>query len=201
MSEIQGGRWDTLLRRLFPVKGPVIAPAISPEIAPCAIVQPYLPELEYLSGVRLGCGQSADAAVSGEFSHVVFENPVGSNVIAVLQDIVVQTAGGALRMAINVAPATGLTLTAKVRDFRWPPGTTAPSTDECVCGVANYTDPIPLGTAMLLWATVATGSERILCRPLVLPPGTCVAVRPTVVNTESRADYYWYERPIEPSEL
>lgn len=78
MTEIQGGRWDGLLKRMFPVKGQAVAPAIGPEIIPTMTVEPYTLRHRILAGERTYGSWNTLGAVENEYGLAMLHNPPDS---------------------------------------------------------------------------------------------------------------------------
>jgi len=201
MTEIQGGRWDRLLARLFPVKGGTIAPSIAPELQPVVQVQTFEPEMYYLKGEKI-CWSTGNVAASvGNFSVMHLENPAGSNVLGIIEAIELMTTTNRIQYIgiANAAHTAAASNGAAVRDTRWPGGGTAPSTDEAT--VQLYSGAIAAIISSAAY-TVRTLANESLIReiPIVLGPGMTLEIRQDVVNADLRASFVWRERSFELSE-
>jgi len=201
VSEIQGGRWDTGLRRLFNIKGPSVAPSLGPEIQPITIAQPWVAENEYLLRNRLCVGYGNKAATVGEYSAVQLENPAGSNTILVVSQVW-HLASGAGSFFINMlAGAHTLSVSngAKAIDTRWK-GYDGPSIDESVGQVWSGSTVAVQGSTIVAYRTTANATARMLV-DFVLDPGGCLLVTASAVNVGvDGVSFWWRERSIEPSE-
>jgi hypothetical protein len=89
-NEIQVGRYNRYLQKLFSMKGPAALTQLSPEMMP---VLPLFHGVEnrYLEGWDRFGFSLFSAAVVGQLSAVRFRNPAGSNVIAVFELITCQS--------------------------------------------------------------------------------------------------------------
>lgn len=204
MTEIQGGRWDNLLRRLFPVKGGSIAPALAPEIQPHVSVQDFLPEMHYLVGEKLGMGWMARAASAGNYGVIQLVNPDDSGVLAIIEEMQASryVAAGLIYVKWdNTGTASGGGKAVNARDARWNGGVCdAPSTEECTCGV--YGADVAASPGSVIWEHYGATVEHyfLSCTPLVIPPGNRVTITTSAQNTAIRGGYIWRERPFLTSE-
>ena len=205
MTEIQGGRWDKFLRKLFPVKGQVIAPNLAPELTPIVEVQPYRSELEYLIGDRL-CGRAAEvAAVAGNYSCLQLSNPADSGHLVIVDGVhygtLVANATMSLGMFVGATTAPNAGLGA-VRDTRWPGGGLAAAAGYTV-GVTAFGNTVAAASATIfLVRTLASNGMSIMHHPgmFVISPGYCFEIRTAVVNIAATMSILWREREFEPSE-
>lgn len=201
MTQIQGGRWDTILRRLFPVKGPVIAPALGAEIVPTVTIQPFLDEMFYLERTVTCVGWGTDAASAGNYSHMYLDNPAGSNKIAVVERLWVTGPGGAGQFYFGFCASPGTTNPGtKTRDLRARPGAYGPASDQTTCAVDALTQAGSMGVVSFMWETGGTASEELPIEPFILEPGSALFCRPSVQNTGVTVNFFWRERFIELSE-
>lgn len=146
MAEIQGGRWDNFLRRLFDLKEGTIAPGVMPEVAPHVDVDPNKPEYEYLRGIGLRGAEISAGAVAGEYSYVQLVNPAGNTQLMCIDHIWIAGQSGATdRFSIRYSGSTLGNLNASIysRDPRHYPGSG---------GMANNVDGIEcrIGSAVAL---------------------------------------------------
>ena len=207
MANIEGGRWEYMIRRLFNIKGAgSVAPVIAPEVMPVAIVQASDPEtygerLEHLCA----CWDGYTAA-AGQFPHIFIVNPVDSGILAVVEAV--------SAFSTNAGPAqfrmfrySGVLTIATVqvtehRDFRYPanPGGATPYVSGIRFGHADFAASQGVGFERRVAPAVDTQVD-FGSPPIILPPGQTLGVVLTTVQTALNVNYAWREIPAAPSEI
>lgn len=205
MSQVQGGRWDTLLRRLFPVTGATVATQIAPEIVPVVMTQEMTPEMYYLRGERLGLGWTIRAAAVGVFSYVHLENPANSGKLVIVEAIQVDCLPAGVQQGVYldwVTPASGQTNTGTIaRDTRWGFPVLGPASERTVARIYTTAPAAPIGSTMMYGVTGPLGDPTMLQGlPLILQPNVQIGVRPWVQDCAVTVLYRWRERAYEPGE-
>lgn len=193
-NEINEGGLNQVLSRRLGMQGGAPASACAPEVFPTLTLENDRPEWGYLKGERLCSTQLFRAAVAGQFSSVQMYLPANSNTIAVVTKLQVLNANQSL-----VSRLTGISggigpWTAQgtaTRDFRWA----ANRTSVIVETIANVAQPA--NTALALF----NFNAQELADPIVIVPGTALAVIGNVVNQAVSVNVAWYERPVLPGEL
>lgn len=201
MTEIQGGRWDTLLRRLFPVKGPSIAPAIAPEIIPTVEVQPYFPEIHYLMRDRI-CQHGVNSTqAAANYTALQLENIATDHIIIIERVLVASDNAGLVYLGISTSGHTcGNAHNASPRDTRWPGGGVAPAVGWTIGRL--FSGPIAAPLTSPTWVTrVQAGAPFVLVdHPIVLAPQHTLEVYHLTQNVALTASFAWRERVLEQSE-
>ena len=204
MSQIEGGRWDGIARKLFNISAPVAVPNLSDEVIPTFEIQNWEPELYVLRRERLLFGSTATGAVAGEFSHVGITNPPDSGVLIIIEQVELAGVPDLIWFAAiepeQLTTALGWTEVAYGnRDFRWPGGAVPTAT----LATARF---VSLNTAVAQGEIVSTGTinsdSSTLPRrfPVVLTPNTGLIFRPSAQAVQMRAAMFWRERPFNPQE-
>lgn len=192
---------NQVLARRLTTPGPAPSPTLEPAIFPSLVLESDRPEWEYVKGATLAGARSTVAAVAGNFSCATLVNPLGSNLIVVLNRVNVLTAagsGGVVR--IEDGSIVGTPVTAGVRDGRWmPPGAGA-------AGARPRAQVFAFAKAALSLATPLWGFPQAsfvsFDEPLVIRPNQSIVLEVTVANIGiSDVSFQWYERPAQPGEL
>ena len=205
MPQIQGGRWDSYLRRLFDIKDPVIAPAVMPEIAPHVSVDNVPFADRYLAGIYMRGAKCTVPVVAGQFAYGQLVQSPSSTSLVVVTDIWIRPAGGAnytfdLRMS-------GATVGTKVsgiyaRDPRVYPGAGGMVQDAGAVTVRRGGAPAIQGSS--LWVgRILDGQMLHLPFEMALWPDdlTNFTVWCETVATGFSLCFHYYERPIVSSEV
>jgi hypothetical protein len=205
MTEIAGGRWDELLRRLFPVKGRAIAPSIAPELIGTVAVQPDAPENGLLRNERLYAQSLYQVAVAGQTQKVLLRNPAASEGLIIVEGIWWTTnvlTDLQLRLQPLPSPPVDLALpvAAVTRDTRQARGVATSAVPGF--GITSFETSVAAGVGSIIWRGRSTGipvSPGIL--PIVLAPDTALLVWSSTAAVELGGALFWRERAAEPSEL
>lgn len=106
MPQIEGGRWDSLLRRLFGISDYGPSPGLSSEIVPTAVAQEWQGDQHFLRGELLAQGIIFQAAVAGQLSQISLFNET-ANILCVVHKIYVRdlTAAADVNIGFDALPA------------------------------------------------------------------------------------------------
>lgn len=200
LNQIQGGRWDNFLRKVFPIKERSIAPILAPELVGYVTVQEWEPELFWARDERLGWGVTGRAAVVGEIAHVQLLNPIDSASLVIVEKIVFDTTSAAIDLASNTGQITGAIRAATApRDQRFA---TLPNIGATVAQLLNASNAAALGSAAYLRILpTATGISIELEFSMIIPPGESLIIRNTGPTAALGVNIFWRERPAEATEL
>lgn len=190
------GRFAFGLKRLLQiVNGPGFE-MVAPELVPVIETQNVAPEIRWLQQERLACGQGqAAAGGAGLNSYVVLWNPIGSKLVAVVEEVAIgPTATGfySLMQLANTAttiPAGAAASTnARSRDFRYE-GTP-------MCQIFSGTDQATdLAGALTMFSLAQSANTyQPIKFPLVLGAGNYLIVRNVTANSALQVSFAWRER-------
>lgn len=200
INQIQGGRWDKFLRRLFPIKDRSIAPILASELVGQVVVQEWSTEMYKLRGDNLAVAMGAIGPIALEFSHIKIRNPQLSGNLVIVERLMITTGANLTVVAafegIEIAGFTPI-----ATSFRDSRSNSATLVGNTVAVVSTNTDLAQLGgTAVARWQVLSTDSKESAF-PLVLGPGSGMIIRAATVNIGLRVTLFWRERVAEPSEL
>ncbi len=197
MNDIQVGRYSAILHKLLGISEGSPAPTLAPELLAAIALEVDRPEWAFLAGERLCIGYGIQAAVGGQLGHVQLINPIGSGVLAVVQEILVSTSATmAVRIGQLDTPLGGASASAYgYRERRLPAGvqTTA-------CDVNTDSSVGSQITTELTHLPVLVNVTNQFKIPWVLSPGTGVCVRGGSADVQANVNYVWTERAMEPAE-
>jgi hypothetical protein len=197
-NEILSGRFNRGLLKFFSMKGPAPSPQLSGEISTflqmfSGVEDTFLFSLErFAQAIAVAPG----AAATGGFQ---LRNPTGTNVIAVLESLIV-----------NAAAVDTFNVTVALNN---PADLTTANTN-------NSTDGRQRTTGSLLFSSQATGPGLLAGnlfgftvlastpvelinhqdQEIVLSPGTAIRVTNSTVNSPIRVSMRWRERALEETE-
>lgn len=201
VNQIQGGRWDTFLRRLFPIKDRSVAPVMASELVGQVMVQEWSTELYKLRGDNLAVALASRSAVAAEFAHVNIRNPNDSGNLVIIEQIWVATSSNMLISMAREGTSLVVGFSPVATSFRDSRSGTATAIGETVATVNTLSDAAGLGgTGVAVFPVLATTLTQ-LDFPLVLAPGSGLILRGNTVNITLRCCFIWRERVAEPSEL
>lgn len=194
MSRIQVAGYSEALRRRLNLDGDQGPRELGPEIHPIFDVEPGPPDWQYLAAVRRMSGFANQAAVAAEFQEIIFSNPVGSGVIAVLEEMGMScTTTCVFQVGYGSSAATGQ---GPSLDTRWFVPATGP-VGRAACRISARTN----AASSLLTGNYVTdllANTPWAIRPgWVLTPGFNIVVAPTVQNLAIRAWFQWRERAMQ----
>lgn len=202
LNEIGQDRFQRRLNRELRIPGDQPAPILAPEIQPVLVVEDERPELLHLALEHRFCCTLTLAAVVNEYYYFHLWNPAGSNMLMVVERVVVTDASGNMQMDFGPAIATMIpSLTGRAAyclDTRVPQ---TPLGRPCVAEPYVGTDLATGGIATFgrLGAVVQTPS----CIDLdyVMHPGNGFGMMDTAVNEGIVGWCIWRERRAESGEL
>jgi hypothetical protein len=196
-NEILVGRYNRFMAKLFSMKtGGAVVPQLASEIQP---VFPLFSGVEhrFLESWERFSGGGNVAPVIGQVSAMNLRNPVGSNVIAVVEKLAVSEAtldtAGAVRNAI-VADLNTLNTPTRL-DSR---GRASPT-----CILSRNTNAPALGTFVYTWSVAANQTLDLVLyenQEFTLLPGDGLQVLGGVANQSVNFAWMWRERFLEDSE-
>jgi hypothetical protein len=196
------GPYNEALRRRYGVggqSGPVLT--LASDAFPVVGVSEELedPENQYLSGHALGIAQNTQAAVALQLAHVALANPIGSGAIVVVQGIWSLTNDTTVHLrGLLSADLLGRNITSGLKRDPRPAGAAWPNT---TAGTIAISQVAQLGTFLAARGTVAGADTEFPFFPIVLPPGTGIAIMNNAVNLALTARFLWRERRASEWEL
>lgn len=191
VNEIQSGRFNAILRKLFSMDVGAPTPSLATDLFPMVAVEVDRPEWSFLGGVRLCAGRWSDAAVGGNYSHVGLRNPAGSGTLIIVRRIQSGfSASSAIRIGWRANGTVDASNAMRPIDSRWGAAySTGLLTELTQAAVAVY----PLYSVQ--------GSAQLVCQvPWILSPGYELFVHCQSTGTAVEASFYWEERRLEASE-
>lgn len=196
-ASIEGGRWDTWLRRFFSLKTDSISPEVSDFVQP-TIQIPQGAEAAFLLRDKLVMGRAATAGVAAQFSRIVLENPVDSGSICVVEKIYIDSAGSNVNIHLhqNLTAGVGAGGFSSVLDTRWGAPLTVPTVG------ALFVGNVVAALGSVPWR-ITTGTNIVFNLPMILwselNSTSSLVVEAESVNTSLSANIYWREIRVEPS--
>lgn len=197
-NEIQGGRWDEFLRRKFNLKGGSVAPEIGEIIHPIQSI-PFEEEDRFLLREKHVYGRGGVAAVVGEFSRIVVQNPENSGHLIIFEKVMIVTANVSIGVYFSSNQTVGVLgkKPTRVMDTRWGSPQTAPSVGQIFDG----TNPVALTVAPML---IDANTTRVwIDLPFVLwsenNNTSEVTFENTAANQPLTLNFMWREAIVEPS--
>jgi len=198
MTEIQQGRYDTLVRRVADLKGPGSkVNDMLEELFPVFDVEKLPAELYRLANIDLCWGGGTVAAVAAQGSRGQIFNPAGSGKIITVTTMAIATAANAIvRWGRQDTIQTGNLNTQLFRDVRHPLGNlpTAQIRFQQSVALANATGQ-----------TFTLGNTNVILQDpnglMVLTAGTGFEIGSNTLNQQITFYFYWRERVAEPSEI
>lgn len=200
VNQIQGGRWDNLLRKIFPIKDRSVAPVLASELVPYVTVQEWEDELFWARDERMAWGATNQPAVALRLSHVQLFNPAGSQTLITLDHIIVAADGDQrIRVAyLNELLAGFQNEQSGFRDQRF---STTVNPRETTGQLTRDDSLVAQGTQHVMELQLLTGTSETFALRAVIPPGSSVIIVSVAVNTNLDVNWLWRERAAEPSEL
>ena len=205
-NEIGIGRWNRFIQKLCDMKGGPPARQLSSEIAFSHMIF-HGAENRYLeSWNRNGLAVALAAPGAGNVAGLQLRNPVGSNVIAVIEKA---------HVGVPIADQPAFRLGGLI-SVDGPTIQTPQTFDNRVSGPGN-----PVITSLILSSSSGAASlapqGNIICNPnlpatsnydmildavqeLTLTPGACFQIRSNVLNQAIQCSIFWRERFLEPAE-
>src|SRR5713101_1889395 len=198
-NEILAGRYNRMLQKLFAIKGGAVAPQLATEIGTTVNLFNGVENRYLESWDRFGL-QMQRVALAAVTSGARMRNPAGSNVIAVIEQILVSNLNAAaISYAIDsgasgVDGATIIAVSQARLDAR---------------GRANPTVILSTGNTLALFSTklqptLLTNVSLLMVsnenQELPLLPGDVLTVASVQVNVQADVCFIWRERALEESE-
>jgi hypothetical protein len=201
-NEILIGRWNRFLQKLLSMKGGPPAPQLASEIGPTFEMENPPVENRYLLGWDRYAILITGPANPGTNSGCRLRNPVGSNVVIVIEGIEINTSVGDTAIVIDHGATTldnaNVLAPAAFRlDARSRPRSTA------VLSVTSAGNPGGLPNNIALVAVTNTQSRGFIAdehQEITVLPGDAIQVRSNAVNTALTSSFMWRERLLEESE-
>lgn len=195
-NEIQVGRYNRLLQKLFSMKGPAPAPQLSSEIFPMLLIEQFGVESRYLVGWdRFGL-RIVQAGAVGLTTSFRFRNPGGSNAIAVVEKLTYSSNLAGRLDIFNLL--TDVDLAAIALSNRLDSRGRAASTVVPSSGNGSAGGTLVFGAENL----VSTPYELVTFENQEVPllPGQQLEVRTSNLNAALTVATFWRERYLEDSE-
>jgi hypothetical protein len=199
-NEILSGRFNRSLQKIFGIKGPPPVRQLGGEVMPVHMLGTGV-ESRYLEGWNRFAAAQSDAALAANTDAVRLRNPSGSNVIAVIEKILVDSNTSQL-FTLSLGPAAvALAGGAQVlTNARLDARTNINPTLE-ISGANN--SPAGISSQKLVFLVVANASIDLIFfedQEITLLPGDGVQLTTSVVNTTLDVSFIWRERLLEESE-
>jgi len=202
VPQIEGGRWDSIARKLFDISSPQAVPHLGDEIIPTFEIQNWEPELYVLRKERLCVGSRFQINVAAQLSQIGITNPAGSNSLVIVQNILTSFPSNefyAVRVVneellLSLGWADSLT---GFRDLRWG---AVPAIGVTTARVRGLSSATPQGINVDEYFFDAGQNSFLYKRDWILPPNTGLVVIPTPQNTIHRSTFTWRERQFNPQE-
>jgi len=202
MNQIQGGRWDNLLRRQFNTKEISIAPSLAPEVVPYAVVQNWVPEMYKLRNENLAMGLINQSAVAGQVSQGQLFNPANSQFLLIMEKFTIRTPVSVvcdMRYSALNSPLAGTQSVTGFRDGR--SGILPVAIGETVGQLIRIANAVPFGgNAFARFAATANGQTTEEME-WVLAPGQGILWALVSTNQALQLTVQWRERFVERGEL
>lgn len=195
-NEILAARFNAFLQKHFSMKGSAPSPQLAGELMPVLIFLSGVESLFHQGWERFGsAGQIGAVALQNSVFRL--RNPVGSNVIAVIENLIV-SADIAANFSIEMT-SPGVDLVGSLP--RIPIDTRGRTNSTLVATTGNN---VPIGASSLMWVTLnALVSFSLITsdpQTLVLNPGRTLEIKTSTVNTFLSVSVVWRERLLEESE-
>lgn len=198
MSEIQGGRWQDFMRRMFSLKQ-IAAQHLSEELVGTVAAIPPRPEDCILRGDKLYHVRAAGTTAAGNRSHVNLRNDSEDCLVTLEHAFAYEDTGAAgvvqVRMG-NTAVGTG-PATVSGRDTRL--GITLAGRGQA--GQVRYGHVAAASGTYVQRIPHAADFIAVVRTPLVLHPGAAVFLWAGQDNVVIQGTFLWRERLAEPGEL
>lgn len=200
VNEILVGRFNSILNKLLGMKEGAPSPQVSSDIVPTIPLEVDRPEWRYLANERLCWAGVVRAAVAAQNSSILLYNPSGSNVIAVVTNVQPALNAGQTVYAghydLNPVVAGWSQAGSGLRDSRF-----SRTTQITTCQTYTLAQ-VGVAVTTILWRYNMYGQPcPPIPFPIILTPGTGLAVAASAVNNTLDCSFAWTERALEPSEL
>lgn len=195
LNNIQGGRWDTFLRRLLPIKEQSIAPVLAPELVGMVVTQEWEPEQYLLREEKLyHAAVAVSAPGAGQNNFINILNPNNSGNLVILEGAFISSATAGVQFQLRMELRNGTEFGIAGRDTRLGmtinAATAVPSEGDAA-GIAGV-------LAQIQQALATTVVQFNM--PIVLAPNSGVTMWADA-NVQISGGYLWRERAAESAEL
>lgn len=186
------GRYNDALSRRYGVQGAPVG-TLASDLFPIVQMSDELMDADTFSltgGLRYAMTRE-NPATAAQFSLVVLQNPVGSNVLAVLEAVVAMNQTQAFLTLIFGVPTLINASRGSPLDLR------CEATQASALFMGQFTNAVlPTPAAIISAIVTPAGETQDLTRfvPIVIPPGRSVAVSSGNVNQAMRMSARWRER-------
>ena len=205
-NEILVGRFNRGLQKLLQVKGQAPAPQLAAEITPSIQLEDFTAaEHRFVHGISRYGHRNQASAVAAQLTSWRLRNPVGSNVIVVLEKLMLfPGAGDQPRVSVGSATVDLANLdgvTNSNLDARDRPQATLIVSNVTAAAPAGLTNAhVILSTPQL--TTVATVYDLIVTPNQEIPilPGGAIQLDNQIANLIFGVSFIWRERYLEESE-
>lgn len=200
MPDIWLGRFSRWVEKFFNVKGGPSLLDLSPSVMPTLALDRGV-DHRYLEGWNRFGNNAVVAAVAASFGNIKLRNPVGSNVMVVIERLLWYAAGDSPQMGWGTTTTDLTTIIVNTFSRFDPRGNPQPTLIFSSQSTATvFTGPviqIPAGN------TGATQAEFVTSLNTEIPiiPGNAIQLQSVVANIAVNASVIWRERPMETSEL
>jgi len=196
---LQQARYDQLVRRVGALYGGgAKVVEVLPDLFPVLEVEDTTPELLALSGWRLAWQQIQQTGVAAQVSALQLSNPLGSNVIAAVTQIIftqLTQPTDNIQMQVTDTLFTSAAIRGLFRDGRFG-GNRATALE--LRSDANIPTGAGLRIPVVLDVPVTIRDDNGL---VVLTPGTAFQVGTTGNNVTFSVNFFWRERLAQESEI
>jgi len=200
LNQIQGGRWDNLLRRFFPIKERSVAPVLAPELVGYVAVQEWEDDMFWARSEKLAYVTSGNVAVAAQRGHVQILNPAGSASLVMVEKVqVFSTAAVTFELRYLSGPiAAGIASAVSPRDQRFA---NVPNVGAATARVFHLNTAAVIGTSASLQLVTLAGQMDEYALGCILPPGESLLFVDMNLNTFNIVNIFWRERAAEGPEL
>jgi hypothetical protein len=197
-NEILVGRFNRALQKLLSIKGEPPAPQLATDFQP-SISFPLGAEFRYLESWGLFGGGDQQAATATVVSGWRLRNPVGSNMIGVIQLLKFSTGTADLVTLESGVAATDLSaiVSTSPLDSRCAPKPVLILSRSAAVSAPGISQ---IGRFDLPALTLTSVIDDTI-QELPVLPGRAVQIRSNAVNLNLTATFQWRERPLEEGEL
>jgi len=201
LNQIQGGRWDEELRRLFSMKQGAVSPTVAAELVAAIILEDDRPENFALAGVRICSAPFDRPAVASQFTMCQIFNPAGSGVLGIVTSVRTGSSNdGDLIGFIGTTALSTLHNNEVKLDTRLIDPAVGATFRPTLKGRVETAVGSVAGTAFAQIRSVGAVAPELVAHAVMLRPGFGLFTRPEAVNRLNKTTMYWYERPLNPSE-
>jgi len=200
LNEILVGRFNRVFQKVYGIKGPAPVSTLAPEIMPVHSIFAGI-EQRYVDGWNRYAFATLIVATAAQTDAVLFRNPVGSNVIAVLERMSIYS-GTAQEIILTMGPQSVDLPTTTFSGFPVDGRQTANSKAVLTPSISVAS---PAGLTFtydrfLLQASVERELWLNSHQEICLTPGQAIQLTEQTVNTSLKITALWRERFLEEGE-